>query len=291
MALCKDNLEKISAYVDSELSSSEAAVLEAHMAACALCSEVLRATREEKRLLAGTFSSMRAPATLAGRIHAVIGEEVRREGILREQTPGESPRGRVPFFRRFFSPGPAWAAVSLVFVLIAGTIYLRTEGIILPAGEKATTAGLYVKDIAHDAYLIQTLPERPYDLQSRSPVETEAFLSEHVGFDVHVPDLAAAGYRLRGGRIWHTIARISALIVFEDSSGNTVSLFEVKREHIGMHGAKRIVADGREFYMGDAYGFSGVVWMQENVAFGLAGDLPNEKLIEIARAAAASLGT
>lgn len=279
MALCKDSLEKISAYVDNELSSSEAAAVEAHIAACELCREVLRATRTEKQLLKSTFSAMKAPAPLVRRIRTAVKEEAR----------AESARSQVPFFKRLLSPSPAWAAVSLIFVLVAGTIYLRTEGIISPAGEKATTMGLYVYDITHDAYLVDSLPERPYDLQSASAAETGAYLSKHVGFDVPVPNLAAAGYAVRGGRIWHTVARISALIVYEDTSGNTVSLFEIKRENIGRGGAKEVAADGKTFYLGDAYGYNGVVWMQKNVALGLVGDLPHDRLLEIARAAAASL--
>ncbi|MBI4721385.1 MAG: zf-HC2 domain-containing protein [Chitinivibrionia bacterium] len=228
MALCKNSLEKISAYVDRELSRSEAEALEAHLSACGLCRKVLRATRMEKDLLKHTYSPMKAPARLAKRIKADI-------------------------------------------------------------REKSTTVGFYAYDISHDAYLIESLPQRPFDIVSASIQETAAFLSKFVGFPVHVPDLAYAGFGMKGGRLWHTVARISALIVYEDASGNAVSLFEIKKERVRRSGATEVVADNKSFYLGKAYGYNGVVWLQRDVAFGLVGGLPHDKLLEIARAAAANL--
>jgi anti-sigma factor RsiW len=155
--------------------------------------------------------------------------------------------------------------------------------------EKSTTVGFYAYDISHDAYLIESLPQRPFDIQSTSIPETESFLSKFVGFGVHIPNLAYVGFSMTGGRLWHTVARISALIVYEDSSGNAVSLFEIKRERVRKSGAKVVVADNRPFYVGKAYGYNGVVWMQREVAFGLVGGLPHDRLLDIARAAAANL--
>lgn len=279
MSLCKENIEKISAFVDRELEPSECALLEQHLASCEMCREVLRATRRGKELMRESYSARKAPAHLLKRIRADIKEEVRRE----------TERDRVPFFRRFFAPGPAWAAISLVLVLFAGTLYLRTEGIIVPGGEKPTTVGLYLYDIAHDAYLVSSLPERPLEIASNDCKKTAAFLSEHVGFPVHAPELTDAGLAMQGGRLWHTVARISALIEYQDASGAKVSLFEINRERIGMTGGKKVQAGGTDFYLGDAFGFNGVVWMQHEVALGIVADLPDERLIEIAQVAAADL--
>lgn len=279
MPLCKDNIEKISAYVDEALERSECAVLEKHLETCEMCREVLRATRTGKELMQKSFSDVKAPAHLMKRIKADIREEARRE----------EARERVPFFRRFFAPGPAWAAVSLVLVLVAGTMYLRTEGIIAPGGEKPTTVGLYLYDIAHDAYLVAGLPDRPMEIESSSFEETERYLSEHVGFPVYAPHLDKAGFAMQGGRLWHTVARISSLIEYQDAEGHKLSLFEIRRDRIGKKGGTRVEVDGFECYVGDAFGFNGVVWMQNEVALGLVADLPRDRLVELAHAAATDL--
>lgn len=279
MSLCKENIEKISAYVDNELERSECDTLEKHLGSCEMCQEVLRATRRGKELMHESYSAMKAPAHLLKQIKADIKEEVRQE----------TARFQVPFFKRFFTPGPAWAALSLVLVLVAGTMYLRTEGIIAPGGEKPTTVGLYLYDIAHDAYLVKALPERPLEIASASCKETEAYLSKHVGFPVRAPEMAEAGLTMQGGRLWHTIARISSLIEYVDDNGNKISLFEVSRERIGLSGGTKVEADGFEFYLGDAFGFNGVVWLQHEVALGFVADLPHDRLLEIAAVAAADL--
>jgi anti-sigma factor RsiW len=279
MSLCKENIEKISAYVDEALESAERATLEQHLSGCEMCQEVLRATRRGKDLMQQTFSPIKAPAHLMRRVKSGIKEEARQDAA----------RYRVPFFRRLFAPSPLWAAASLVLVLIAGTMYLRTEGIIAPGGEKPTTVGLYLYDIAHDQYLVDSLPKRPLDVECDDAAAAEAYMSNQVGFAVHIPDLAEAGYTMQGARLWHTVARISALIEYRDDSGNQISLFEIKGERIGKSGGKRVEADGFTFYLGDAFGYNGVVWMQHEVALGLVADLPHETLVALARTAAVVL--
>lgn len=279
MSLCKQNIEKISAYVDNALERSECDMLEQHLTSCEICQEVLRATRRGKVLMQESFASVKAPAHLMKLIKADIKNEVRQE----------MARHQVPFFRRLFAPSPAWAALSLVLVLVAGTMYLRTEGIIVPGGEKPTTVGLYLYDIAHDAYLVYSLPERPLEIESSDAAETEAYLSKHVGFNVRAPQLTDAGFTMQGGRLWHTVARISSLIEYLDASGTKISLFEIHRERIGKSGGKKVTAGGLDFYLGDAFGFNGVVWMQHEVALGLVADLPHDRLLEIAEIAAADL--
>jgi mycothiol system anti-sigma-R factor len=277
---CKENIEKISAYVDGELPSSEIETLEKHISECAHCTTVLKATREEKKLMQQTFTSMRAPVYLSQRIMTAIREEARRE----------TAKERMPFFRRLLAPSPAWALASLVLVLLAGTIYMRTQGIISPGGDKPTTMGLYLNDISHDQYLVNGLPERPLDIACDDPHKAETFMSKFVGFEVHVPTLKAEGYGVKGARLWHTVARISALIVYEDEKGRSISLFEIKKDRIGKKEAKTVVtSDGRTFYVGGAYGYNGVTWVQKNVALGLVGDLPPGELLKLAKSAAASL--
>jgi anti-sigma factor (TIGR02949 family) len=274
---CPVSLAQLSAYADREVDGEEKKALERHVERCERCRFELQAIEAEKRWLKRTFASRVAPPAL-------------RTAVLdRLRAEAGTAAAAVPRWRRWWAPSPAWAAVSLFLLVAAGLIYLRTEGVLLPSGEKPTTMGLFVRDITHDAYLVARLPARPLDVASEDPRRVADVLSGFVGFPVRIPDLSTSGFRLKGGRLWHTVSRISALAVFEDGSGRRVRLFEIRGERIGLKGARAVRTDGRVFYVGRSFGFQGVAWKQHGLALGLVGDLPEEELLELARTASVRL--
>ncbi len=278
--ICEKNIYSISAYMDNELDAKDIEILKKHLSSCESCSAVLLAMNEEKRLMLESFASIKAPP----RLKQKIVESLRSASI---KTAARYPQ--TPFWKRLLTPGPAWAAVSLVILIIAGAVYLRTQGIIAPSGEKPATMGLYLRDVTHDSYLIRNLPARPFDIKSRASGEVSAYLANHVGFDVLIPDLSSSGYELKGGRLWHTISRISALAVYDNREGSTISLFEVKKERMGKSEAEKIIADGRDFYFGNWFGYSGVAWIEKNTAVSIVGKISRDELLILARAAARAM--
>lgn len=276
MAECIERVEAISAYADGQVSPEEKGEIERHLEECPFCSNVLEAVRAEKQLMQSRFGALAAPRGLKKRITRALGEAAKEERTSL----------KVPLLKRLIVPGPAWAAASLVILAAAGAVYLRTEGIIFPGGEKPATIGLFLDDISHDAFLVSRLPQRPYDVECSDPVLAEEFASEHAGFQVHLPELDGAGFEMSGVRLWHTVARISALVDYRDEEGRVLTLFEVPRENLGKRGARTVIRNGRSFYVGGGYGYNSLCWLHKNVAVGLVGDIGEEELLRIATIAA-----
>ncbi|KJV24370.1 anti-sigma factor family protein, partial [Luteibacter yeojuensis] len=63
------------------------------------------------------------------------------------------------------------------------------------------------------------------DISTPNENDLRAWLSGRVGADVRLPDLADAGFRPMGGRLFATDQGPAAMVLYDDGNGHTVSFY------------------------------------------------------------------
>ncbi len=101
----------------------------------------------------------------------------------------------------------------------------------------------------------------------------EKWLSNRVGTRIAVPDLSAEGYTLLGGRLLSAGDKPAAQIMFEDKDKKRITVF--------------LVANSGQVEKGVKIETSGALvacaWFNERVGFVVAGEMPLEPMMQLAR--------
>ncbi|MBC8423715.1 zf-HC2 domain-containing protein [bacterium] len=122
---CEDLRDKLSAYLDGELSGDEAGACEGHLAACGTCATLVAERRYERERWRAALHEV-APAAL-------------RRDILAGRAPRKSLRIPHRQYGRK-SMWTAWAAAAVLAVIVLGQVISRMDGSRRPdAGPDAFT--------------------------------------------------------------------------------------------------------------------------------------------------------
>ena len=109
------------------------------------------------------------------------------------------------------------------------------------------------------------------------PGELSGWLSHSLAFDFEVP-AATEGLALEGGRVWHTVGRLSALASYCTPTGERVVLFAVPAANLDLAGAERTEVAGHEVFRGTGWEREARVWLEGDLALALVaadGALPD----------------
>lgn len=101
------------------------------------------------------------------------------------------------------------------------------------------------------------------------------WLSKRVGTQLTAPDLVPEGFSLVGGRLLPSGEKVAAQFMYQDQTGNRVSLYVTPasgREETGFRRFEE--ADGRAFY-----------WLDGGYGYAVAGGVPDQTMEAVARAA------
>jgi len=120
-----------------------------------------------------------------------------------------------------------------------------------------------------------------YAAEVRHPVEVAAseeqhlikWLSTRLGRNVRAPKLGEAGFELVGGRLLPDDAKPAAQFMYENRSGQRVTLY-VSLDAVPADTSFRIV---------ERDGTSAIYWLEDGLGYALAGDLPRKDMLIIAR--------
>jgi anti-sigma factor RsiW len=234
--------------VDGELSVSETAAVEAHLAGCSTCAFLARREREFRALL-------------------------RRQP--RERAPDEFRRALVARIRRQARRTAAWPWVLTPALAVAAVAIAM---VILPL--RQTPAPLMVDLV--DKHIAYAQLDRPAELVSGDPAEVAAWFLQRAGLRVTVPDYSPAGIRLVGGRLAEAHERKAAYLLYEKGSV-LLSVFIVPTgdETARLRGDD-VSFRGHTYVKSDRKGFRTVAWTENRVLFGLVSSLDYEALLECA---------
>ena len=172
-----------------------------------------------------------------------------------------------------FGPGsrflvPVAMAASLTFGVVLGNRFeLSPAPMPNEVGEVQASVGNYLHDVTHDHYLFDRI-QRPLEVEMSEAAPLSDWLSSALAFDFRLP--AESGpFALEGGRVWHTVGRLSAMAVYRAADGTRVVLFAVPAENMTLDGAESQMVAGTQVFSGDSWGHEGRAWIQGDLALSL----------------------
>jgi mycothiol system anti-sigma-R factor len=245
---CSEIRAKLHAYVDGELTVSEATEVDGHCMECPQCAAVACAEREF-RLLLRRQPRDGAPPELRARI-------VRR--IHREAAVTKG--------RRWFALPAAAAAAAAVIVLM-----------LFPA----RTPPPLVADLV-DKHIAYAQIERPAELASADSREVAEWFQSRAGMRVTVPDYSRSGIKLAGARLAEAHERKAAYLLYE--KGRTLlSVFMVpaSASEAPLPG-RRVSYRDHDYAAYEHKGFRTVSWSDGQAVYGLVSMLDYDALLECA---------
>ncbi|MDJ0638266.1 MAG: anti-sigma factor [Paracoccaceae bacterium] len=248
------NEEKLSAYLDGELSEADALAMEAAIAADPGLQEELEAIMMADAVAKEAFAEMvqePVPAALAKAV-----KKAPMAGVANAPS------------------APSWwstIAASLVFLLIGGVGgYFAGQS----TGDVQVARG-WLNDIADYHAVYASQGRHLVEVSADETDHIQTWLSNTVGADVRVPDLSGNGLTFEGARLLVAVGKPVAQLMFRDGDGKVVALCLIQ---------SNAPQDG--FAERSLNGFDMVTWGGTQANFVVVGDEGRGDLGEIAKSAA-----
>jgi anti-sigma factor RsiW len=236
---------ELHAYVDGLLPEVRRVEIEAYLAAHAEDAQRVRAWREQNHALRELF-----------------------DPVLAEPLPA---RLRRPALVRRMQPALRYAAV-VAWLALGGAVgwYLHDYSI---ASSADTVAFAHRAAIAHIVYSPEV--RHPVEVGADQEAHLVAWLSKRVGGSLKVPQLAPLGYQLVGGRLLPGNQGPVAQFMFQDGSGQRLTLY-----------VRNGAGDNKEtaFRYAQERGVSVFYWIDGKFGYALSGEIDKAELLRIAKA-------
>jgi anti-sigma factor RsiW len=234
MAACDDKLLLIGALADGELDAANTALAEAHVARCEACRDELERLEAVRRLMHTDGVRHSAPDALRRRI-----------GAMPELAPKAANENR----------WPGWVASGAVGALAASLAMVS----FVPS---TTTAALDQDIVSSHVRSLQ--PGHLMDVQTTNQHIVKPWFNGRIDFAPPVPELAAAGFPLAGGRLDSVDGKTVAAIVYKRRL-HTVNLYVWPEKEAN---ARAFTKDG----------FSVREWSRSGLRFAAISDIPSGEL-------------
>lgn len=249
---------ELHAYVDGRLDAAGRAAVEARLASDAEAAQRVRAWAQQREALRG--------------LHAQLLQEEIPEHLLHAADQLHHRSTRFAQWQRW---GGMAAAVLLAFGLgWGGHVQWQASGL---GGGSARPTMAFARQAAA-AYVV-------YMPEVRHPVEVEAsqqqhlvqWLSKRLNRPLKVPNLAAVGYELVGGRLLPGDGGARAQFMFQNAGGERITLY------IGaVDGAKQRGMEETAFRYASEGSVSTFYWVDQGFGYALSGKLPRQSLLTLA---------
>ena len=246
---CDETFELLGALADGELDPARRAAVESHLSGCADCAARKRGLEALSSALRTEATYHRAPAGL----RAMVGRALREA-----DSPAPAPVAGRAFssWRARVAPALAGAAVGFACALFA-----------LHPGPAEPPL-----DEAVSAHIRAMLSDRLVAVESSDHHTVKPWFSRHVDFSPPVPDLAASGFPLKGGRVEPYGGRPAAVLVYN------------RRLHvIDVFVRPEPGPDANPAALVDQRGFHTIFWRTNGFAFRAVSDVNPLELAEFAR--------
>ncbi|MXN48469.1 anti-sigma factor [Shinella kummerowiae] len=124
---------------------------------------------------------------------------------------------------------------------------------------------------AHRVYSGEVI--HPVEVWAGEKAHLKAWLSKRLDRSLAIPDLAASGFTLVGGRLLPSANGPAAQVMYQDETGRRVTLYIVPVK------SDREETSFRHAAIGPLEAF---VWTDEAISCALVGDVPRDRLLELA---------
>jgi anti-sigma factor RsiW len=210
---CQDAQHLLSAYADGELDLVHSLQVEKHLAGCPACAEAEKNLRSLHTALAAPSLRYAAPAALRARIQAAQEEA---PAVVAATPPLAT---REPWLRPV-----ALAAGFLVMIGVGATL-----GILLSRGR---TANGQVEDWVVAGHVRSLQVNHLTDVVSSDRHTVKPWFRDKLDFSPLVPDLAADGFPLTGGRLDYLDGHPVAALVYQRGK-HAINVFTWPAQAVG----------------------------------------------------------
>jgi anti-sigma factor (TIGR02949 family) len=280
---CRELERALDAYVDGELDASHVLVIDAHLTACAPCSERVGLGRAVKRAIRVEARAESVPASLRARIERSAAEVRPSERVV---APAES--ARTPPSWRSALP---WAAAAGVAIAAGGG--MRSYGAATPSSvpELATASfGTSRAQILEDFAVQHARPLPPEEID---PARIAKVFSPIVGVPVHPIRFAdvpmKTSWSFAGARLMALRDEPTATLYYENVGGTRVTVFVFDPNRISVRSSCCLAprtfrknGEERTVLVGHAKGYSLAVAERDGVGYALSGDLGEPEMVSLA---------
>lgn len=239
--------DELHAYVDGQLSATDAMRVAAHLAADTNDEASVEAWRDQKKLLHAAYDHQldaAIPHAIAARLDARPHRRLHQAALA-----------------------AAWLAVGIGIGIIADRQLVPA-----PTAAPLTLASLPQRaTIAHAVFTPEV--RHPVEVGADQEAHLTAWLSKRLGHALHAPKLAAEGFHLVGGRLITADNGPGALLMYERGDGQRLTLY--------------VCADNQDsgataFRFAHQDGVSTFYWIDGRQAYALSGKLTRDALLPIA---------
>ncbi len=142
--------------------------------------------------------------------------------------------------------------------------------------ETAASSGSRIVAFAAEAHEVY-VPEvrHPVEVPANEEQHLVRWLTKRLGATVRAPQLSSLGYKLMGGRLLPSGQTIAAQFMYEDPSGQRLTLYIKKA---GPRGNEQTAFRFQEFQ-----GVAVFYWLDSTCGYALVSAVPREKLLHVAR--------
>lgn len=263
---CQEALAYVEPYLDGELSVSETASVDAHVATCEECTRLVARQRAWREVVQQA-PRFRAPQALGDRVRLAIAQPAKASAA-----PPAAPAGRVVSMpaagpTAAAKPSSGWtrfapwlAAAAVVLLGAALTFGLWTT-------HQRTSA---VDLVAHDiigSHIRSLMGEHLIDVPSSDRHTVKPWFAGRVPYSLNVPDLSAQGFVLDGGRLDFVSSRPVAVLVYHRNK-HVINLFVWP-----MTAADRAADETR-----NNFGYEAIAWTAARQQYWAVSDLNDAEL-------------
>jgi anti-sigma factor RsiW len=260
MTACPISEDDLHAYVDAALPAARRAAVETCLATHPEEAERVRAYQAQKQALASLFDAV---------LDEPVPERLRALAVPPPSGEAQQRQGRLV---------PRWSlrriAAGVLVALLGGVAGWLAHGRYQPLDSVARIAPLpHQAAVAHAVFSPDV--RRPVEVSAEHEDQLVAWLSKRMGTPVRPPKLGALGYELIGGRLLPGNSDPVAQFMYQDASGQRLTLYVSTENTANQETAFRFAQEGKinVFY-----------WIDGKFGYALSAAIEKEQLARVATA-------